>query len=354
MSMFEHAYETTLWADAKSVPAVRAIVARMGSAIKVIGVGGPRQPAVSDLAKVLDADYDDDLRRLIIDKPATYILLATMNQVDPAIITSALKQGCTVLALEPIAADFRQLESFTLFARQPEDRDRSSTALPGHFIHCPAFTQSPGWLRAADPQLVLGPIQSTAVLSASRQGEGSLFARLHEAWRMALDLTQMPQSIECSILQPSRVIDASLRDLTGHLSMHARMPDESSIQFQLHEISAATTPAPCDRMIHLIGELGRLRVTDCAYELFDHQGSLLDEAVHQPTDKAQDSPFTFAAAVAHHWRQLIDRPALANPQMRDRAKHEAMALACCLTCLLSARTGTAESPAKLLTVNGWR
>ena len=36
----------------------------------------------------------------------------------------------------------------------------------------------------------------------------------------------------------------------------------------------------------------------------------------------------------------------------NRAAVEAQALACCLTCLLSARTGEAESPARLLELHG--
>ncbi len=341
-----HAFETTLWTDARSLPAVRGIVSRMGQAVRIIGVGGPRQTPVKELADGLGADFDDDLRRLMIDKPATYLLLATMNGVEPSVIRGTLKQGCTILALEPIAADFRELEQSGLFAMQPEDRSLDEAA--GHYVHGPAFTQSPGWLRAADPQLVLGGVQGAAYLSATRQGEGSLFARLHEAWRMVLDLMQLPETIDCSILQPDRTAAESLRDLTGQVSIHARLPDESGAILQLHEIPPADAMAPCDRQLQLIGERGRLRVTDRAYELFDHQGTPLDEAV------ATAAPPAFADAVAHHWRQLIDRPSLANPPRRDRAMHEASALACCLACLLSARTGTAESPGKLLAVNGWK
>lgn len=341
-----NAFETTLWTDARSLPTVKAIMSRMGQAVRTIGVGGPRQTPVKAMADALGASFDDDLRRLVIDKPATYLLLATMNRVEPSVISSALKQGCTILALEPIAEDFRELEQSGLFARQPEDRSLDESA--GHFVHGPAFTQSPGWLRAADPQLVLGSVQGAAYLSTTRQGEGSLFARLHEAWRMLLDLMQLPETIDCSILQPNRAAAESLRDLTGQVSIHARLPDESSAILQLHETPAADAVAPCDRQLQLIGERGRLRVTDRAYELFDHQGALLDEAI------ATTAPPTFADAVAHHWQQLIDRPSLANPPRRDRAMHEASALACCLASLLSARTGTAESPGKLLAVNGWK
>ena len=346
MPTAEHAYETTLWTDARSLPTVQAIVSAMGQAVRIIGVGGPRQTPIKALADTLGAGFDDDLRRLMIDKPSTYLLLATMNHVDPLVINSALKQGCTILALEPIAADFRELEQSGLFARQPEDRSLDQQT--GHYVHCPAFTQSPGWLRAADPQIVLDGVQGAAYLCTTRQGEGSLFARLHEAWRMLLDLMQLPESIDCSILQPDRAADPSLRHLNGQVSIHARLPDQSSAILQLHETPASNAAAPCDRQLQLIGERGRLRVTDRAYELFDHQGALLDEAI------ATTAPPTFAATVVHHWQQLIDRPSLANPPRRDRALHEASALACCLACLLSARTGTAESPGKLLAVNGWK
>ena len=342
-----HAYETILWTSARTAPLIESVLSKMNGAAKPIGLGGSREPAVRDLAKRLECEHDDDLRRLLINRPATYLLLATLDRVPPAALTAALNQGTTILTLEPLAATFEELAPPP---REEDETENPRAKIPGVLHHIPAFTRSAGWLSAADPQLVLGSIKNLAMIAASSAADASLFARLHESWRIILELAALPESIDCALQVPPREQPENLRELTGSLTAHARLPDGGSALIELSQSAAPSSPIACDRLLHLVGERGRLRATDLTYQLFDHTGLLLDEL--NPARPAP--PFTFADAVAHHWMQIIDRPALAAQSPRDPAAHEAAALACCLTCLLSARTGQPESPGKLMFAHGWK
>jgi hypothetical protein len=349
-----HAFETLLWTDPQHLPLVEAVLSLMNGAFRIIGVGGPRLPAVKDLAARLDCPFDDDLRRLTVDHPAAYVLLASLDQVSAPAIVAAMTHGATVLTLEPLAATLTELHE----NQELPWTQGAVCRAGGRVINIPSFMRGAGWLSAADPQTVLGGARSLAMIVASSAESCSLFSRLHEAWTILLELAAMPESIDCALLSPSRHQPTGLRGLAGNLTAHARMPDGGGAVLHLSETPVgasaiakqgpSVTPFfPCHRSLQITGEQGQLRVSDLSYELFDLAGRRLDHRDANPPGLTH----TFAGAIADHWLQLIDRPALSTGRNSQSYALDTAALACCLACLLSSRTGQAESPERLLSVH---
>ncbi|MFA9479053.1 hypothetical protein ACERK3_12240 [Phycisphaerales bacterium AB-hyl4] len=330
--------EVTVWADARSAAGVMAVLDRMGSAVRPIGVGGPREPGVASdagvdrLAATLDCARNDDLRKLLVDRPAAFLLLATMRDASVADVQSAVRQGMIVLALEPVVEELAELKTLNR-------ADRSAGAGVGRILPVPAFDSSPGYLSAAEPGDAMGEARTLHYESLGTSAEGSLYARLLDGWRTVLAFSSMPVTIDASLAAADdelvgRARTASLRDMGGALTAHGRMDDGSSALLHIADRSAETR-----RALHVLGREGQLRVDDVSYSLRQITGELLDEA-------RPESGATFADLVAWQWRRLIDRLDGVLPDPPSPG-YENNALACCLACLLSIRTGQPESPAKL-------
>src|SRR5690606_28997376 len=119
---------------------------------------------------------------------------------------------------------------------------------------------------------------------------------------------------------------------------HARMPDGSSAVLQISDRAADER-----RYLHVLGQSAELRITDTGYDLRHADGSVVDRSEPAPTG------IPFVDLIASQWRPLLSRPDLASPAATGTPPHrDPDALACCLACLLSARTGQPESPRKLL------
>ncbi|MCE9589557.1 MAG: hypothetical protein K8S99_03425 [Planctomycetes bacterium] len=322
--------ETAIWTDPERAGMVSAILERMGDAIRPIAVGGSRATPVSQLADSLGLRSEDDARKMLIDHPAAFLLLAGAG-VKRDTITHAVAQGTVVLAVEP-AAD--ALESLAT----PVGKNTSAPA--GRIITLPAFDRSPGWASAADPAQVLGRLHSLSLASLGHAAECSLFARLYDAWHTLLALTPLPESIDASIVGAGDEPPDDLRAIAGNLSAHARLPGGSAIILQLSDRAGEH-----ERRLRILGDQGSLLVSDLTYRLTDPVGKILDSK----SGTAPDGNL-FADMIAKQWARLLDRPEAIPPT--PPAQSEPRVLACCLASLLSARTAQPESPTKLLSVHG--
>ncbi len=318
--------EVTTWTDALHAPLVADVMNLMGSAVKPIGVGGPPVAEVSDLARNLNCDSFDDLRKMCIDRPAAYLLLTSHQGVTPEDLHVLADQHTVVLTLEPIATDLQGLYA--------ADSLGSSEA-NGPIVQVPVFSHSPGYLATADPSELLGDKRLVNFISEGRPEHGSLFARLYDAWLTVLGYTLMPEVIDASLVGPLEKAPESLNKLTGGMAIHARMPDSQAALLQVSDNAAITR-----RILRVQGDIASLRVTDTAYSLHNPDGEALDQST---TDNI---PAGFTDMLAHQWRRLLDSPALARPVATPQTRTNAMA--CCLACLLSIRTGQPESPGKIL------
>lgn len=320
--------EVTLWTDARHAPLAGELMNLMGSAVKPIGVGGPPAAEVSQLAKELNCQPHDDLRKLLVDRPAAYLLMTSLEAVTPDDLAAVTDQGSTVLSLEPIANNLQGLAAAAKLGSSPA---------AGRIIQAPTFSLSPGFLSAADPHELLGDRRAVRFTSDGRPGHGSLFARLLDAWMTVLSFTLIPESIDASLVGELDHPPDELPNLTGNLLAHARLPGSNAVL-----IEASDTAADTRRELRIQGDSASLHITDAAYRLTDAQGNTLDDA--QAT-----GPAGFIDMLAFQWRRLLDRPH--PPASALLSQQQAEAMACCLACQLSIRTGQPESPGKLLQMN---
>ncbi|MEX0886241.1 MAG: hypothetical protein WD009_07355 [Phycisphaeraceae bacterium] len=341
--------ELTIWTDAAAVPTVAGILEALGPVIQPLAVAGPRTQPVTDLAQRLDRPREDDLRTLLVQYPAAFLLLGTAAGVSVDHLATAADQNTRVITLEPVADDLPGLAALT----QPRPRKSAATATSGaasaydHVVHVPAFTAAPGYLAAAEPHESLGPRRTISLQSVGQRGQGSLFARLFDAWRTVLTLAPMPLTIDAALTTGHAHLPESLRHATGSLTAHARLPEAGAIL-----IDVADHAGSPHRHLHALGDHGELRITDAGYTLHHTAGQLLDRG----------NPYTrlpFPELVAHQWRGLLTAADSDGPQASHRAsataqaghRHDAHALACCLACLLSARTAAPEDPRRLLEIH---
>ncbi|GAB4188807.1 MAG: hypothetical protein Kow00105_03400 [Phycisphaeraceae bacterium] len=302
----------------------------MGSSVKPIAVGGTPAAEVDQLARSLGCDRYDDHRKMSIDRPAAYLLLLNRGELTLQDFEVFASQGTTVLTLDPMASDLQELSALSQLS--------TDTGEPGRFVHIPLFSQSPGYLATADPTELLGDRRLVNFISDGRPAHGSLFARLFDAWLAVLSFTLMPEMIDASLVGPTDDTPDDLRELTGILAAHARVSDAQSALIEVSDTAAHTA-----RSLRVHGDSATLLVCDTSYKLLKADGETLDDMA------GKDQPDGFADLLAFQWRRILDQPAVIRPAVPNERLAEA--LACCLACHLSIRTGQPESPAKLLQLN---
>jgi hypothetical protein len=327
--------EVTIWTDARHAPLAGQLMNLMASALKPIGVGGLPVAEVNQLAKELNCDKHDDLRKMCIDRPAAYLLLTTLQGVLPEDLHVLAGQGTTVLTLEPIASDLQGLSAAEQLGVK---HGGAASDVFGRIIHVPAFRQSPGFLAAADPNELLGDRRLVSYVSEGRPEHGSLFTRLLDGWQTILSFSLLPEMIDASLIGPLEEVPDSLEQLTGGLAAHARMPGSQTALIEVSDTAANTR-----RTLRIQGDGASLRIADASYRLLNPQGEMLDQMTRD------NEPGGFVDVLAFQWRRLLDQPPGSRSGTYGRQLAEAMA--CCLACHLSIRTGQPESPGKLLHMN---
>ena len=319
--------EVIIWTDPHRAAMVSRILDLLGAGVRAIGVGGPRSAELDDLARRLDCPQDDDFRKLLIDRPSAFVLLATMSRIAPDDLIAAIEQRSIVLCLDPPAADFDDLSPFR--------GKHAGTGRQQRLIYLPAFMDCHGWLSAADPVEVLGDPQMVSYASMGRRGECSLFARLYDGWRTILACLDMPVAVSASLSGGNGDVPDDARAITGYIGAHARLPNGATALLQASDAASRVT-----RWVNALSAQGQLYVDDLSYELFGPDGRMIDQA--QAATGSRDLA-DLAAAV---WTRLLDRTE--NPPAQGSLDRDMQTLACCRATLLSARTGEPENPRRLL------
>ena len=341
MASHQPILEVNVWTDPTYAPAVKAVLDLMGDAVKLVGVGGPGGGSeIADLAKALECNQADDLRKLLVEHPTAFFLLGCGTQIDCEDLQTALQNGTVVLSLEPLVGELDQWALVSSAVDSPQASSTWGNSIADLVLSVPAFLECPGFLQAAAPHELLGEQPMIGFLSYGPPDGGSLFARLYDAWRTVLEFTELPQAIDAQLSGPLTEVPDQLRKLTGRLSAHARLGKGGSVS-----IAVTDHAAEHHRMLHVLGDRGQLRVGDGGYELWHADGPTVDRG------GKMDARLSYVELIATQWRRLLDRPSLA-PLPAGLRNSEADALACCLTCLLSARTGQAESPERIVQMQG--
>jgi len=329
------AYETALWVRPDRTDLARRIVAAMDGRVKVIAVGGPRAAEVAELAATFDKPCCDDLRQMLIDHPAAFLLLASSEPLKRTEVEIAEEHQTRILTLEPLASVFDEVAAL----RRPKlNTPLASIAL------APCFQRSRAWLSATDPQSALGEIRSISHLALGRADHASLFALLFDAWLTVLAFGGFPETIDASLVSAQHAGVEDLRDVDGHVIAHARMSGGQSAVLHVSNHAPRT-----ERCLTVVGEDGFLRLLLDGYELITADGQTVDEPhtlapTDMPIDKAPGA--RYVQQVAEFWTQMIDRPNLAI--IHAAGPEAAQALACCQASLLSTRTDQPESPRRML------
>lgn len=308
----------TVWTSPARAALAGELLDVMGASIRPIGIGGPRSAELDDLGKRLDCSAGDDLRKLLIERPAAFLLVTSLQDAKLADLRTAAEAGTKIVCLEPLAVELDELGKL------------DGPVLPTAITVGPAFLRSPGYLAAADPQEPLSQPRLIRFTSHGRPTHGSLIARLLDAWTATLEFTAMPETVNASLTGPT----GPVRQITGQLAAHARIADGSTVLIEASDTAAATR-----RELSVLSAAAQLHVSDAAYELRQADGNLLD-ASDPATGPVPEQP-SFVDLIAYQWRPLLERPA--PPAAPGR-----QALACVHACLLSARTGQPESPSTLL------
>jgi hypothetical protein len=322
--------EVILWTDPQRAALATRLLQAMENDIRLIGVGGPRGGDTVELCQAYGLSPLDDLRQLLVECPANYLLLASVRGVDPKLLHLALQQGMTILALEPTSAGFDQIVPTK--AAQGD----------GRLFGIPSFMLSPAWIKAGETHDILGPIRLISFESVGPAADQSLHARLAEAWQVVSRFAGVPESIDCSLVGPLSEIPEDPRLVAGHLAAHARLPRGGTAQITLSDQCRTTS-----RRLHVIGDQGRLLMTDLTYQLFGEDGQQLEEAaLDLPATGPEASRTTFIQLAAAQWRRLIHHPDQTPwhlPSTQDQANN----LGCQLASLLSARTNQPENPVRM-------
>lgn len=306
--------EVVVWTDAEHAPLVGQLLGVMGNRLRTIGIGGDGDARLQRLGDELACPVYNDLRKLLVDRPAAWLWAATRTPAPLADLGNAA-ESTRLITLEPLSA------SLDAIATANEHR-------VAHATLAPAFLDAPGFRLAADPQEHLGTPRLLQFSSFGQRHEGSLFARMFDAWRAILAFTDLPETITASITEPAE----SLRNIAGHCTVQARLP-EGCVGLSLSDRSGWT-----GRHLTAVGTEASLSVTDCDFRL---------TPLDTPTPDADgnssaESPPSFVDLIADQWCRLLDRPASAVSTEAHTAT-----MACCAACLLSARTAQPESPGKL-------
>ncbi|BAM03400.1 hypothetical protein [Phycisphaera mikurensis] len=320
-------HEVTTWVDAAHARYAGSLLDVMGDAIEVIGIGGP-DAAAADLARVAGGRLDPspDLRRMLIERSAACLLVAVRGGLPPELIQAAADQGTLVVTTEPPAAGLQELAAPWL------------TRVAPHLLEVPRFDRSLGVEAALDPLVeVTGPPQIRLV-SHGRPDEGSLLARLVDAWRTVLRFVEMPENLLAAWSPPP--VDVDARAAGGRVAVLARGRDGSTVS-----LDVAADAARSVRSLRLLGADAQLEIHDGGYERLVLRGE--DAAV--AVDAAEPPAATaFVDQVAGRWRRHLHHPRAPGPG----PGHDAAALACVEAMRLSSRTNQPESPERLLKING--
>jgi len=315
--------EAILWCDATRAPLVRRLLVELPE-LAVLAVGGPRRGDVAELAESVGLTAYDDLRQMLIDHPAGYLLLATAEGFQTVDLATALDEAIDVLTLEPILS-----LSEAMIAERGERP-------VGRLMLVPGFRAAPAWLAAADPAQALGPVGSLAISSVGGRAQVSLLARLADALDLALSLLGLPDQLDAALSGPLTEPPGDPRGLTGHLTVNLHFADQAGATLQVSDRASVHR-----RSLLAVGRDATLILDDHRYQLFAHDH---DEAA-DPLDQTEGpAPLIAdpARLIAAQWRNLIAGRGQFRPYDRRAV------IGCCQAALLSVRTGQSESTDKLL------
>lgn len=269
----------------------------MGDAVEPKAVGGPgsgsSRPGETTVVP-MGLRGGNDLREMALLHKPLWILALSQEDVHPDHLPPVNGRPPVILTREPLPP--------------------ATSPTGARVVLAGAFRDTPGLAKAKVQAQHLTGTAALAIVSTGASADASLFARLLDAWDAALAFAPFPESIHAALTGPTGT-PASLESLTGRLTAHGVVSGEGAITL------LCADSGPEHRTLDLVAESGSLHATPA----WDGSQPTRDEAI------------------LAQWREL-----LAQEDPGHGPSPEAMA--CCMACMLSLRTGQAENPRRLRTL----
>jgi hypothetical protein len=340
--------EATIWTDPPHTGIVHRLINTLVDQVHVIGVGGPRDTAVDRLARAAGCDVFDDPRKLQVDKPAAYWLVASHQPPSPADIAHAASAGTVILSLQPVAHSLRDLSAIlgglgAMSGRSSAKRHQVANRL----IHPGLLASQPGGRSAGSLRERLAGGRSIGFRSAGPAHLGSLAMRLLDGWTSVLQWSDLPETVNAACTgRPAT--DPLPAATTGHIATIARLPAGQAACLRVglgHDLAPQLTVQDDRRLLHATGHTCRLT----GPPLHEDQDDITPPPPAPQAGTDEDTELRHAQLIADVWRDLITgRSAVGSDTGGDAMQRLVHAVACLETTALSLRTGTSESPRRLL------
>ncbi|MGP1309870.1 MAG: hypothetical protein ACTS27_06715 [Phycisphaerales bacterium] len=336
-----------VWLERAQEPFALALLEATGLKPAALGVSDAASRGRADAlhAAFPDAEAITDPRLALTSTDADLALFLSPAGArdaldDPSALAAASERGVKIATLEPTPVSTLELARFEKALGSAE-----SVRI------VPALTRAPVFTHALDLLEQVGPVRTLSVSTRGARGQGSLFARLFDAMDIVLALLGEPETIDaavCGPVVPGRVHLApgdSLRDLRGDLTANLRYAGACAASLSLSDNAGRWF-----RGVTLVGHGGCLRFDDSSYEFIDPSGKTVDSSAS--TDRrGRKNPGAAHELAADACAQQIH--AMFDPHAAPRPPRKTAAvLAMAEAALLSARTGTPESPGAMLRMAG--
>lgn len=332
MSTHQEQHEIIIWTGHERTDLIARVLGTMPN-LKPLAVGAPKRATIAPFADSLDIPAHDDLRKMLIDYPASYLLFGTNHGVSLDTLKLAAKQHTQILALDPPTDDIGTL---------PDEKPNPADPNQQWWTMLPCWNQSPAWLAAAEPEEVLGEIQSLSIVTLTPPDTNSLYARLYDAFHLIHQLAGNPIIIDATVKSPLGAPPKKLTDLTGHITCMVKLKDNRTAIIHASDTSTVWT-----RRVNCLSNTAQLELTDYAYHL--HQSETENKEIKQHEESATLEETNIsdpATLIQHQWNKIISH------QSRQKIIDPRQIIASCQTALLSARTGAQESPQSMLRISG--
>jgi len=344
-----------IWATPQQLPLARAVADRAG--LRIASLGGPTAGDLRGIAEEMGVEHVDDVRSAIASAVPSgrsgidlVWLLTTRGlgggalEADASTIAAAQARGVRVATLEPIPASALDLATGGWM------RERHGVAPIDGVRFVPLVRTGRAFRELGDLLGEFGRIRTIGVEACCNPSEGTLGARLFSAMELVHSLMGVPELIESGYGWPGHASALhllpgdSMRDLEGDLGASLRFADG-----RVASVLCSNHSGRWDRRIVLLGEGGRMTVTDSCIEWIGPEGETVE---HTELDQPQDSgsgttdlnPARCPAvhAIADSLGRLVDPAVPPDPPIES-----GIVLAMGQAALLSARTGQGESPAMI-------
>ncbi len=303
------------WAEPGQTPLLREAVE--DGSIAMAAVGSPDAADGTQLSEDLAAQRTPTLRDAILRDDGDMLWIASPQPIEKDERRLLRESPTGAVTTEPLPASAADVLG---------DPDEARTA------HCvPLMRQSPGYEAAADVFETFGERHAANIFLGCGPGQGTLFARLFDAMDLAEAIGGTIEQLHAALWRPLGGVPETLPSLTGTLTINLRYRDNRCASLCVSDAAGGWL-----RRLVVVGVGGSLRIDDGGFEWIAPDGRTLDAHHEERTP-------TPGELVARQVRRLLEGRAAISPPP-DTAR----LLALCEAARISARTGSPETPDKVI------